>query len=172
MRDVRLVLSGVLWCSAVACGPDQRPPESCDGPSYDLIVRAGDMPLPPDTRINVRYGSNQQGEPYALGEPSRKQAVFCKEDTAQGGGSSESEDDGPSAGQGGAGSASPDDAGADGRDVWALRCQLYTQGPARVDVTATGYEQIKDRILPFDGEDRCDVEANIELTPLAPELDE
>lgn len=168
------MLAGVLWVSVTACGPGQRPPEGCDGPSFNLVVHAEDGPLPPDTRINVLYGSNQEGEPYALGEPGRKQAVFCEEDTVQGGGPSESRTPGPGdvGGAGGAGGAEPvpndDGQGGASPAVWALRCRLYTQGPARIDVTATGYEPIEDRKLPFEEDDRCDVEALVVLTPLPP----
>lgn len=145
-----------------------------------MVVRAEDAPLPPDTRINVLYGSNQEGEPYELGKPGRKQAVFCEEDTVQGGGPSESPEAGTGAmDSGGAGGAAgsdvaPGESGNSGvsPDVWALRCRLYTQGPARVDVAATGYEPIKDRKLSFEGDDRCNVEALVTITPLLPEMDD
>jgi hypothetical protein len=174
MRDCWSALAGVVWFSVTACGPGQRPPEGCDGPSYNLVVHAEEGPLPPDTRINVIYGSNQEGEPYALGEPGRKQAVFCEEDTVQGGGPSEVRTPSDSGGAGGAQGAEPAPGdGAESPDVWALRCRLYTQGPARIDVAATGYEPIEDRKLPFEEDDRCDVEAIIVLTPLPPpEMDD
>jgi hypothetical protein len=131
-----------------------------------LVVRAGDVPLPPDTRLNVRYGSNQEGEPYVLGQPGRKQAVFCDEDTTENGGAP---NDGGSeqslAGAGGAAGTPP----AVDADVWALRCRLYTQGAALIDVTATGYEPIERYALPFDADDRCDVRVNVKLVPLPPE---
>ncbi|RYZ04043.1 MAG: hypothetical protein EOO73_25675 [Myxococcales bacterium] len=180
MRDCWSALAGVLWFSATACGPGQRPPEGCDGPSFNLVVQAEEGPLPPDTRINVLYGSNQEGEPYALGQPGRKQAVFCEEDTVQGGAPSERSDSGSasaeSGGAGGAPSEAPappeGDPGAAAERVWALRCRLYTQGPARLDVTATGYEPIEDRALSFADDDRCDVEALVVLTPLPPEMED
>jgi hypothetical protein len=164
----------MVWFWVSACGPGQRPPEGCDGPSFNLVVRAEDAPLPPDARINVRYGSNQEGEPYALGQPGRKQAVFCEEDTVQGGGPAQSaEPPSGASGTGGAGGAAPselDEQGDASVAVWELRCRLYTQGPARVDVTATGYEPIEDQALSFDGDDddRCNVRALVVLTPLPP----
>lgn len=167
----------MVWFAVVACGPDKRPPEGCDGPSFNLVVSAEDAPLPRDTRINVLYGSNQDGEPYALGQQARGQAVFCEEDTVQGGGPSDIPE--PSAGVGGAAGGasaertpSDDEAGGHGPDVWALRCRLYTQGPARVDVTATGYEPIEDQALLFGDDDRCNAPALVVLVPLAPEMDE
>jgi hypothetical protein len=169
----------VLWFSVAACGPGGRPPEGCDGPSFNLVVRAEDAPLPPDTRINVLYGSNQEGEPYELGKPGRKQAVFCEEDVVQGGGPADSSDVGTGSMDGGAGgaagsAAAPGESGATGvsPDVWALRCRLYTQGPARVDVAATGYVPIKDRNLSLKDDDRCNVEAIVTITPLLPETED
>ena len=158
MRDSRSVLAGVLWIAVAACGPGKRPPEGCDGPSFNLRVTAEGGPLPADTRINVHYGSNQEGEPYALGQHARKQAVFCDEETNQGGA--------PAGGDGGDG-ATPPESGTSA-DVWALRCRLYTQGPARVDITATGYLPIDDYNLPFADDDRCDVDVDLVLQPFVP----
>jgi hypothetical protein len=121
-----------------------------------LVVRAEDAPLPPDTRLNVRYGGNHEGESYALGEKHTPQAVFCSEDTSQGGASSEPA---ASAGAGGQGSE-PEPSSS----VWALRCRLYTQGPARVDVTASGYEPIEEQDLTL-ADERCRVEKVVELKP-------
>lgn len=115
------------------------------------------QPLPRDTRINVRYGANQEGEPYALGETSSPQAVHCSEDSSPGG----------------APSVEPEMAGAGGTsgtgEVWSLRCLLYTQGPADVDVTATGMEPIKGEALSFDRKHRCDVQHYLTLKPLKPD---
>lgn len=120
-------------------------------------MRAEKQPLPPDTRINVRYGANQDGEPYALGEPSSPQAVRCTEDSSPGG----------------AASVEPEMAGAGGTtdsgDVWALRCLLYTQGPADVDVTATGMEPIMGEALSLDRKHRCNVKYDLTLEPLKPD---
>jgi|GEM_PF-3746948 len=144
-----------------ACGPDHRP-EPCDGPSFNLFVRAeSKQPLPADTRINVRYGGNPEGEPYVLGTQRTPQAVSCTEEATIGGAPAEA----PAAG-GGAGGA---DNGAEATDVLELRCGLYTQGPARLDVTATGYEPIKDEELSFGSERHCEVKKTFVLMPLAPD---
>jgi hypothetical protein len=135
----------------VGCGPDKRPEEPCDGPSFNLVVTAEDGPLPPDTRINVRSGSNQTGEAYELGQQARGQAVFCEEDTT-------SPDAEGGASQGGA--AATD---AESRDVYALRCRLYTQGPARLEATATGYQAIEDEPLSFEKKPYCEVSVNVRL---------
>lgn len=123
------------------------------------MVRAEDEPLPPDTRLNVRYGGNHEGEAYALGEKHTPQAVFCNEDTSQGGAGS---DPAPTAGA--AGHDSEADPGSS--DVWALRCRLYTQGPARVDVTASGYAPIEEQDLSLADDERCRVEKVVELKVL------
>jgi hypothetical protein len=108
-----------------------------------LVVTAEGGPLPADTRINVRYGSNQKGEAYKLGQQASPQAVFCEEDTT-------------GASAGGAGNA-------EGDEVQALRCRLYTQGPASLDATGTGYQPIKDEPLSFDKKPYCQVEIDVEL---------
>jgi hypothetical protein len=113
-------------------------------------VRAEDGPLPPDTRINVRYGSNQEGEPYVLGQQTSGQAVFCDEAGAEG------------VADGAAGAMS-------GPGVYVLSCRLYTQGPARLDATATGYEPIDDEPLSLDKNDRCKVDFNVELERRRPD---
>jgi len=135
-----------------ACGPDKRPEEPCDGPSFNLVVTAEGGPLPPDTRINVRYGSNQKGEAYRLGQASSGQAVFCEEDTRRPSG------DG-GAGQGGAGQGDEQAP----TEVQALRCRLYTQGPARLDATATGYQPIDDHELSFVEKPYCQVDVAVEF---------
>jgi hypothetical protein len=116
--------------------------------------------LPADTRINVRYGGNPDGEPYALGEARTPQAVSCTEDL----GGAPSADDPARGGEGGAGGAPAASSG-----VFALRCGLYTQGPARLDVTATGYEPIDDLALSFEHKEHCEVPMNVKLVHLKPD---
>ena len=50
--------------------------------------------------------------------------------------------------------------------MWSLSCRLYTQGPARIDVMATGYEPIEEQDLTLDGEKRCRVDVPVELKRL------
>ena len=150
---------GWLW----ACGPDPKPEEPCNGPTFNLLVRADGGPLPSDTRINVRYGANQDGEPYALGKAGPAQAVHCTEDTSPGGqpSTTDDQDDAGNAGQGGSGN----------EPVWKLRCLLYTQGPAHLDVTASGYAPVKDEPLSLDGKHRCEVPERFTLTPVPPKVE-
>jgi len=163
-RLVRLALislSPLSPLSAAACGPDPKPGPPCEGPTYNLVVKAENGPLPSDTRLNVRYGGNNEGESYTLGEEPMPQAVHCDEDTSGGGAPGAPGAGGGDAGLGGAG---PDV--SEGTDVWALRCRLYTQGPARIDVTASGYEPIEEQALILDEKLRCQVEVEVELEVL------
>lgn len=157
-----LLLLGLVSVPFAACGPDQRPDGLCNGPSFNLIVRAQQGPLPEDTRINVRYGGNQEGEPYELGKPRAAQAVSCKEDLTEGGASSTD----PQGAAGDAGGSAVDTLVDGAEGVAALRCSLYTQGPARLDVTATGYEPIEDQALSFDRKARCEVLVEVKLKAL------
>ena len=156
-----LILFGFAAAPFGACGPDRRPEEPCEGPSFNLVVKAEAGPLPADTRINVRYGGNPDGEPYQLSKPRTPQAVKCVEDTSPGGAPS---DDAASALAGAGGASAPDDA-----TVWSLRCALFTQGPARLDVTATGYEPIEDTELSFERKRHCEVDEKFVLVPLKPD---
>lgn len=154
-------LLGLLGNPLTGCGPDAKPEPPCDGPTFNLAVTVDEGALPPDTHINVRYGGNQEGEPYNLGEASTPQAVFCSEEASAGGASSSLQD--LPSGTGGA-AAGP----LEGEPIGVLRCRLYTQGPARLDVSATGYLPIDDRALSLDHKKRCEVEVNVTLTPKPP----
>lgn len=128
------------------------------------MLRAEQGPLPEGTQINVRYGGNQDGESYTLGHPRTPQAVFCDELSSTGGASSENQAEGAAAGAGGRGALGETSSGtAAPEPVDELRCRLYTQGPARLDVTAAGYVPIDDRGLTLDGPRRCQVLENIVL---------
>ena len=151
---------GLAAAPFVACGPDRRPKEPCYGPSFKLVVTAENGPLPADTRIKVRYGGNPEGEPYELGKPRPPQAVSCVEDTSAGGAPA---DEGTAV-AGDAATGSNEDL-----DVWKLSCGLYTQGPARLDATAAGYEPIEDEQLSFHGEENCEVPKAFMLVPLKPD---
>jgi hypothetical protein len=123
------------------------------------MLTAENAPLPEGTQINVRYGGNRDGEPYVLGQERRGPAVFCDEDHSEGGAAS-IEGYVLEAGAGGARN------GADA-DVWKLVCGLYTQGPARLDATAEGYEPIADLALSLEDGQRCEVPIDVKLRRLA-----
>jgi hypothetical protein len=155
---------GLVAAPFAGCGPDAKPEQLCDGPSFNLIVRAEPGPLPPDTRINVRYGGNHDGEPYTLGQTIPGQSVFCTE-LANVGGEGSDVPALPARGAAGEGGAPSQGSGV----VEALSCRLFTQGPARVDATASGYEPILQQPLLLEGKERCKVEAEVTLLPLAPD---
>jgi hypothetical protein len=54
-----------------------------------------------------------------------------------------------------------------GSGIASLLCRLYTQGPARVDVSASGHVSVFERELTL-SEERCLVDVEIELTPSEP----
>lgn len=124
------------------------------------MLRAENAPLPEGTQINVRYGGNRDGERYVLGQERRGPAVFCDEDYSAGGAASV-EGDAFEAGAGGASNGS-----SAGARVWQLVCGLYTQGPARLDVAADGYEPIEDFALSLEDGQRCEVPIDVELRRL------
>lgn len=136
--------AALLW----ACGPDNKPPPTCMGPSIVLVVEAENGRLPEDLRLTVRYGGNpDDGEEYLLGEDGPHQAVICKQDPESGG----------------AGAAGDGAGGASAGGVKTLRCSLYTQGPARLDASATGYESIMDEELKLGKDERCEHEIKVTL---------
>ncbi len=155
----------------VGCGPDQKPSLPCEGPTFNLVLRAPSGPLPADTRLLVKYGGNNDGEAYELGTAPQPQVVFCSEEASAPGGNTAA-----TPGAGGVAATDPTDlaggaageAGARGLPedgVQALKCRLYTQGPARLDVTASGYEPILEHDLTL-GKVRCAVDVEVVLTPL------
>ena len=159
-----LAFFGLVGAAFTACGPDAKPGPPCGGPTYNLIVATDDeRPLPADTRLNVRYGGNHEGEAYELSQTPSPQAVFCTEhDSPLGGAPSVGGASNADSAQGGA-ATEPAPGNA---EVWALVCRLYTQGPARIDVTASGYEPIEELELTLDERDRDRVERLVELKPL------
>ncbi len=145
-----------------ACGPDAKPPAPCDGPTFDLRVQAEDGPVPLGTEINVRYGGNHDGETYTVGESHMSQAVFCQELAMIGGAPSVE----PSAAMAGAAPGGATGAGGSGAvdsGVMQVKCRLYTQGAARLDVDAEGYEPIEDQELPLTEDERCQVPVKVVL---------
>jgi hypothetical protein len=127
-------------------------------------VQAEDGPVPEGTEINVRYGGNHDGETYTVGQPHMSQAVFCTELAVIGGAPTVEPSDAVAganaavAGATGVGGTSAIDSG-----VMQVKCGLYTQGAARLDVDAEGYEPIQDQELPLTEEERCQVPVKVVL---------
>jgi hypothetical protein len=152
----------LLALLAPACGPDAKPPEPCDGPDFDVVIRAAHGELPSDTLIVLIYGSGR--EEYRLSENGTPEVLFCSPadtegepleagapDPAQGGASGAS--GASSTGGGGASAAS---------GVASLRCELWTQGPATLEITGRGYPDLREELKLQ--RETCTVEAELELT--------
>jgi hypothetical protein len=165
-----LAFLGIFAASFCACGPDHKPEQPCDGPNFNLVVTAENgVPLPADTRINVRYGGNQEGEPYTLGATTTPQAVFCVEDASMGGAPANGDNERAAGAAGTPPEPEPEPEPAPPQSIVGLRCRLYTQGPARLDVTASGFEPIDDHALSLERKKRCEVPIDITLAPLKPD---
>lgn len=147
-----------------ACGPDPKPSAPCDGPDFDVLISSLEGPLPADTVVVLTYGSGT--EQYALSDPSTPEVLFCTPLDSEG---QPLEAGAPTAAQGGAASdgglaGAGGSAGSGSLDVvGSLRCTLWTQGPATLEVTASGYPDLKQELKLQRG--TCTVEKSIELAP-------
>jgi len=157
-----LSFRGLLWlfCCALAipaaCGPDPKPPAPCPvQQDFDVVIKAESGDLPADTVVVLISGSGR--EEYRLGETNDLEVLFC-EATDGGGGST---DTGGASGSGGFGGASGAGGARAGRGVPALLCQLWTQGPATLEISAEGYVDHREELELEPG--KCKVEAEIEL---------
>jgi hypothetical protein len=148
----------------VACGPDSRPPKPCGTePDFTVLISAVDGPLPASTKVIVTYGSGR--EEYVTGTEARHEILFCDvtdEDGvpiepgaggAGGGGGTESEGEGGSP-------AARRKGGIEG-----LRCQLWTQGPATIEILAEGYPDLIEDLKVEEG--FCSLSKELELAPEA-----
>jgi len=146
---LRALLGAVCLLS---CSPSERKDPTCSGnqPDFVVTIRSELALLPADTKIEVNFGGTQQ-EVYTLSENVRHQVVFCEGTSGGAGGASGSEPTETPAGAG----------GAHYEDVAALKCDLWTRGPAEVVVSATGLTT-KNKMLVPDSE-LCTVEEELEL---------
>lgn len=156
---------GILATPFAACGPDPKPDPPCDGPTFNLNVQAEDGPVPQGTRINVRYGGNHDGETYTVGKPHKPQTVFCVEQSSHGGAASAEQSAAAGAAAAGAAenAAGAEGAGGAGAEVLVVACGIYSQGPARLDITTEGYESIEDQDLMLTEGERCQVPVEVVL---------
>ena len=113
------VVFGAL--GATACGPDDPAPTDCPAgsvPAFMLTISTIEGALPPDTLVSVRYGGGV--EEYSLQvPPSAPEVVFC----------------------------GPTEVDAGTRDAGATRsltCELWTNGPTQISVTASGFEDLQE----------------------------
>jgi hypothetical protein len=152
-----LVRRAVLLIFLLAACKDEPPlPPDCMGPDFDVTIMALDAPLPGDTVVHVAYGGGIV-EDHRVDDPRAKhQNVFCypadREGNLPGAGGEGGvrQISGPG-GEGGSGGAGPE----------ALRCRLWTDGPATVTVMTSIYPSVETRLRAKKG--ICTVMANIEL---------
>src|SRR5690606_25252325 len=119
-------------------------------------------PLPSATKVTVTYGSGR--EEYVVGSPSSPEILFC--DVL--------DEDGvpvePGAGgaSGGSGGAKGEGEGG-GFGTWSedgiagLRCELWTQGPATIEIVAEGYPEIVEDLRREEGS--CTLTRELVLAP-------
>ena len=169
--------------AASACGPDPKPLECTEPhPSFDVLIVAPDGQLPPDMVVRVAYGGSSVEE-YRADMPAIRQVVFCEPALPDGGAPPLANDAG-AGGQGGAGgeAGAPSGGGmggeatasagsgggaeldAGGAALPGLRCELWTQGPATLEVEAREFEPVE-RTLRV-STSACTVMETIELQPL------
>lgn len=111
-----LALALALGCSD-GNGDD---PEDCKlVAAFDLTVRAALGPLPPDTTLEVQYGGGI--ETFRVDQGVQAQEVVLCDDTKS-------------------------EAGAGDAGVTKVHCKLWTQGAAKVTVTATGFPPVEEAL--------------------------
>jgi hypothetical protein len=166
---------------APACGPDPRPLECREPhPSFNVVISApGEALLPPDTRISVAYGGSSVEE-YQADMPGLRQVVFCEPSLPDGGALPQA-NSGGAAGEGGetqssAGAAGDTSTGGGGEGgasgaagkrvgpLLALRCELWTQGPATIQIEAASFAPVERKLRVSTSV--CTVTETIELEPL------
>lgn len=115
---------------AAACSEDGGPDsKQCKVvPAFRLNLRAASGPLPPDTMLEVKYGAGVESYRLDQGDTGQEN-VLCHTDAPDGG-----------------------DAG---KDVSQIDCELWTQGAAKVTLTATGYDTIVKDLGAKEDPDKC-----------------
>jgi hypothetical protein len=96
--------------------------------SFRVLIVAAKGPLPQDTVFGVKHGASTQEELFSLQDFPESDVVFCCRSTRDKE-CVETPDGSP-------------DADAGTPPVEALLCELWTDGAARVTVTASGYPKI------------------------------
>jgi hypothetical protein len=145
-----------------SCKDEPPVPPDCGGPDFDVIVTTAleDARLPADTVVRVDYGGNLTEE-HGIEAGELHDNVFCDQTdrygspVSVGGQGGEGVSQTGQAGQGGAGSGSS--------AVEALRCRLWTDGPATVKVMTSLYPTVETRLRSTAGV--CTISAKIEIGP-------
>lgn len=146
--------------AAPCCGPDARPPDCSNEPDFILEITAEDGPLPADTEVVVEYGGGSE-ESYLLDAEPEPRIMFCMPhvpgpaDPAQK----------SNAGAGGQAAGGGGDGGADGEPAapaTRLECELWTQGPAIVEITGGDYALLHEDLKL--ARDECTLAVDLALT--------
>jgi hypothetical protein len=124
-------------------------------PDFLVTIRAEDGRLPPDLSIAVEFGGGN--EVITVSRTTQGQITFCSFLPAELGEGGQS-GDGGGAGGPAAGLAA----------YSALECELWTEGPATVRLTASGFQPLE-RELRVDADD-CTTAVELELTAKQPPL--
>lgn len=169
MRFSFLLPSLFLLC---ACGP-QDPP-SCPGPrpAFRVQIRPeGDVILPRDTVVAIRYGGNGEEEFRLESPPSQPQVLFCATPSGAGGAAGEGGTAGAagtgSTGQGATGGAAGTGGPGQDAETRVLSCELWTDGAANLKINAEGFQEY-DEMLAATTDD-CGVQTTLLEILLSPE---
>ena len=145
----------VVWlaCLLVGCPNDPAEHDECgDEPDFLVTISTETGLLPPDLRVLVEYGGGHELFTFRSGvQPS---VVFCSRILSSAGGAGAS---------GSVFAAGEAGAGGTGSDAASLACQLYTEGPATIELSAAGYITLE-RDLRVDAE-QCTTTVELELAP-------
>ncbi len=120
-----------------SCKDDPPQPTNCSGPDFDVVISAVEGPLPLDTNILLEYAGGPDEE-YMLSDSMDHRVLFCVPSDREG---NPPDGTGGHAGNGVAGLAGIGGAGGEGPegDVEAVRCTLWTDGPARLTIETSIY---------------------------------
>jgi hypothetical protein len=117
--------------------------------AFRVLLSAADGPLPWDTSLEVLHGTGI--EEFRLDQPHpNSEVLFCRDATRDGGWVEPLD------------AAGGSDAGSGPQPVEALLCELWTDGPADITVSATGYPTV-DRTLHAKSETGCIQTVDVEL---------
>jgi hypothetical protein len=134
---------------AVGCPSDPTPRDECAvDPDFFVTVGSEAGGLPDDLWLQVEYGGGKETFSFAPTEPP--QVVFCTRVSGEGGAAAPSALTAGGTGAGGAAGATE-----------SLECELWTEGPATIEVKALGYEPVE-RELKVDLE-VCTTAVTLEL---------
>jgi hypothetical protein len=154
------LLSFALLALLQNCGPDTRQRDLCNEPHPDFVVVITPVgaTLPADTRVRVLFGSSLI-EDYHLNQSNNSEVVFCHASSLDGGPLDTTEAGaGSDAGQA---DAAPDAAGVDSPPVEALRCELWTDGGATIEISSASEPTVRRVLTPL--ADQCTVSEVIDL---------